>query len=211
MSRIVSDALEEYARSHTTEESNILQELARETYKKMPTPQMQVGHVQGAFLRLLVEISRARHVLEIGTFTGYSALVMAEGLPRDGRLITCDSDGEATVMARRFWARSPHGSKIELHVGPALETLETLDGPFDLVFIDADKENYIAYWEACVPKVRSGGLLLADNTLWSGRVLEPESESDHAVVAFNKHVHSDTRVDAVLLTIRDGLTLAKKL
>jgi caffeoyl-CoA O-methyltransferase len=211
MSSIVPEAVEEYARQHTTEEPPLLQELAKDTYKKMPLPQRQIGHVAGTFLRFLVEMLQARRVLELGTFTGYSALAMAEGLPKDGRLITCDIDGESTAMARRFWARSPHGSKIELHLGPALETLPTLEGPFDLVFIDADKENYVAYWEGCVPLVRSGGLLVADNVLRGGRVLDPQSDSDRAIAAFNDRVRRDSRVEAVMLTVRDGLTLARKL
>ena len=113
-------------------------------------------------------------------------------------------------MAKKHWQKSSHGKKIELRMGPALETLETLDGPFDLVFIDADKENYIPYWDACLPKVRPGGLLVVDNVLWSGRVLDPKEPMDHAIVAFNTHVHNDERAEAVLLTVRDGITLARK-
>lgn len=211
MTTMVPEAIEEYVKQHTVEEPDLLQELAHETYKKTPVPQMQVGHVQGTLLRFFVEMIEATRVLEIGTFTGYSALAMAEGLPKDGTLVTCDVDGETTVMARRFWARSPHGKKIELHIGPALETLPQIEGPFDLVFIDADKPNYIAYWEACVPKVRSGGLLLADNVLRAGRVLDPQTDADRAIAAFNQHVREDSRVESLILTIRDGLTVAKKL
>ncbi|MCC6489013.1 MAG: class I SAM-dependent methyltransferase, partial [Candidatus Hydrogenedentes bacterium] len=171
---------------------------------------MQVGKVEGAFLRMLARLTNARHILEIGTFTGYSALCLAEGMEDGGRLITCDVDPEATDIAKQHWARSPHGSKIELRLGPALETIAALEGPWDLVFIDADKQNYIHYWEAVMPKVRQGGLLVADNVLWSGRVVNPQKESDFAVDRFNKHVVSDPRVEAVLLTVRDGITLAWK-
>jgi caffeoyl-CoA O-methyltransferase len=211
MSNIVPEPIEEYARAHTAAESSLLQELAHETRHKMKRAEMLIGQVEGALLRLLVEVSQARRILEIGTFTGYSALTMAEALPPDGRVLTCDVDPEATTLARRFWARSAHGSKIELHLGPALEVVGDLEGPFDLVFIDADKANYIAYWELCVPKVRTGGLLVIDNTLKDGRVLAPESPADHAVVAFNAHARADNRVEAVILTVRDGVTLARKL
>jgi caffeoyl-CoA O-methyltransferase len=171
---------------------------------------MLVGPVQGMFLTLIARSTGARNVLEIGTFTGYSALRLAEGLPDDGEVITCDIDPDTTEIARRHWAQSPHGRKIKLVLAPALDTIESFPGPFDLVFIDADKGNYINYWEACIPKVRSGGLILADNVLWSGRVLDPKEEDDHALVAFNKHVVNDTRADVVMLTVRDGITLACK-
>jgi caffeoyl-CoA O-methyltransferase len=133
---------------------------------------------------------------------------LAEGLPADGEVIICDIDPETTAIARRFWGRSPHGAKIVLRLGPALETIASLAGPFDIVFIDADKENCINYWEACLPKLRSGGLLLADNVLWSGRVLEPREKDNAALAAFNRHVVRDPRVDVVMLTVRDGITMA---
>lgn len=210
MVSIVPDSLEEYCEAHSFPEPTLLTELARETQARTAAPQMLVGHLEGAFLRLLARASGARRVLEIGTFTGYSALAMAEALPSDGRLITCDVDPEATEIARRYWARSPHGSKIELRLGPAIQTLKDLPGPFDLVFIDADKSNYLAYWEACVPKVRAGGLLAVDNVLWGGRVLEPREESDRAIAALNRRVREDARVEAVVLPLRDGVTVAWK-
>lgn len=210
MKPIIADEIEKYALGHSPEESELLLELARETYAKTSLPQMQVGRMAGAFLRLLVRLTQARRILEIGTFTGYSALVMAEGLPEDGRIITCDIDLETTAIARRFWARSPHGSKIELRLGRALETLKTLTGPFDMAFIDADKENYPAYWEAVLTLLRPGGLIVADNVLWSGRVLEPKEKSDHAISEFNRRVQNDAGVEAVMLTVRDGMTLAWK-
>ena len=208
--RILSSALEAYATRHGSPETRIFRDLVRVTRAKTRWPQMQVGRLEGGFLRLLVRIARARRVLEIGSFTGYSTLAMAEGLPTDGRLITCDLDPVATRIARDYWGRSRHGKKIRLELGPALRTLRKLKGPFDVVFIDADKENYIHYWERCVPKVRRGGILLADNVLWSGRVLRPQDRTTRAITAFNRLVAVDRRVETVMLPIRDGLTLAWK-
>ncbi len=208
--QIVDPALEAYAARHSSRESALFKHLARATWAKTDLPQMQVGHLEGSFLRLVMRLVRAKRVLEIGTFTGYSALAMAEGLSPGGRLITCDIDPVATQIARAYWAQSPHGRKIELRLGPAAETIQRLQGRFDAVFIDADKENYLRYWQLCVPKVRRGGILLVDNVLWGGRVLHPHDRSDHAIVAFNRRVAADRRVDAVMLPLRDGLTLAYK-
>ena len=210
MKRIVSKKIEQYCREHTTPESQLLQELVEDTIKHTAYPEMEVGHLEGAFLRMLVRLLRAKRILELGTFTGYSSLVMAEGLPDDGELITCDIDPETTEIAKRYWSRSPHGKKIGLKLGPALETLKTIEGLFDLVFIDADKENYINYWELCIPKTRHGGLLVVDNVLWSGSVLKPEDETDKAIAEFNKHIYNDNRVEVVMLPIRDGVTVAWK-
>lgn len=210
MSHIVPEDIEAYAEQHTTDPADLFHDLKRVTQENMEHHRMQVGKVEGGFLRLLARMVKAKSVVEIGTFTGYSALCMAEGMAADGKLITCDVDPEATAIAQTHWNQSPHGSKIELRLGPALETIEGLTGPIDMVFIDADKENYIHYWEAVLPKVRQGGLIVADNVLWSGRVLKPEKRSDHAVDAFNKHVVADPRVEAVMLTVRDGVTLAWK-
>lgn len=207
---LVPEAIEHYAAEHAPPESAVMQTLVRETYAATKIPEMQVGRVEGGLLRLLVRMVNARRVLEIGTFTGYSALAMAEGLPDDGECITCDMDPEATAMARKYWAQSPHGKKITLKLAPALDTINTLTGPFDLVFLDADKVSYITYWEACVPKIRQGGLLVADNVLREGNVLHPKNPSDEAIIAFNSHVAHDSRVEAVLLTVRDGITLAWK-
>jgi caffeoyl-CoA O-methyltransferase len=210
MEEIVPEAIESYCEKHTRPEPEVFRALAKETYAKMEIPQMQVGHLEGSFLRLLVSLTGAKQVLEIGTFTGYSALMMAEGLPEGGALITCDVDPDATSVAQKYWSQSPHGKKIQLKLGPALDTLPRLEGPFDLVFIDADKVNYIHYYEACLPKVRKGGLIVADNVLWSGRVLDPKEESDQAIVAFNRHVIADPRVEPVMLTVRDGMYLIQK-
>ncbi len=207
---LIPNEIHEYVKGHCSEEEPLFTELTEETQTGTPFPMMQSGHVEGLLLRMLVQISQAENVLEIGTFTGYSALSMAMGLPENGRLITCDVDPKATDIARRYWAKSPHGKKIDLRLAPALETLETLEGPFDLVFIDADKENYVHYWDACMPKVRQGGLLTVDNVLWSGRILDPQEPLDHAMVAFNEHVRKDERVETVMLTVRDGITVARK-
>ncbi|HYO51653.1 O-methyltransferase [Archangium sp.] len=207
---LVPKDIEEYAQAHTERPAALFEELKQFTWERMAVPKMQVGHLEGTFLRMLVRLVGARRVVEVGTFTGYSALMMAEGLPEDGELITCDIDPKATEVARGFFARSPHGHKIHLRLGPALETLKSLQGPFDLAFIDADKRNYSHYYDALLPLVRPGGLVVADNTLWSGHVLAPQSEDDHAIVAFNTKVAADPRVEKVLLTVRDGMTLARK-
>jgi caffeoyl-CoA O-methyltransferase len=173
---------------------------------------MLIGPLEGGLLRTLVALTGGERVLEIGCFTGYSALWMASAMPDHGRLVTCDVSEHYTSIAKEFWARSPHGDKIELRLGPALETLSALEGPFDLVFIDADKENYVAYWDACIPLLRTGGILVADNVLWSGRVLDPRPDetSDQGIVAFNRHMAADDRVERVMLTVRDGMLIARK-
>ena len=172
---------------------------------------MMVGRIEGQFLARLVRLSGAKRILELGTFTGYSSISMASALPPDGRIITCDVDPEATAIARRYMDESGYGDKIEIRLGPALETIETLEGPFDLVFIDADKPNYRNYYEAALPLLAESGLLIADNVLWSGRVLEEdEDESTRAIKEFNEHVRADSRVVSVMLTVRDGMTLVQK-
>jgi caffeoyl-CoA O-methyltransferase len=204
------EGIHDYLLGATEPEDELLNELATATTHQTKWIQMQTGHIEGAFLRLLVTAISARNVVEVGTFTGYSALSMAMGLPSDGKIITLDIEPEYTDIARSFWARSPHGAKIELIMGPALETLDTLDGPFDFAFIDADKQNYLNYWEAVLPKMRTGGLIAVDNVLWYGRVLSPKHGDDHAIVEFNEFVAGDERVDRVMLSVRDGITLARK-
>ena len=173
---------------------------------------MLIGPFEGALLAMLVRLTGARRVLEIGTFTGYSALCMAEALPAKGKLTTCEIKPERADIARSFFARSPHGHKIKIHLGPALETLAGLpvSASFDFVFLDADKENYVNYYEAVLPCLRPGGLIVADNVLWSGRVLAPKKKSDRAVVRFNNHVRRDPRVECVMLPVRDGVSLIRK-
>jgi len=211
MAFIVNEQVEDYAAEHTTQPDELFDRLAAETREKTTAPQMMVGRLEGGFLAALVQLTGAKRILELGTFTGYSSISMATALPDDGRIITCDVDPDATSIARRYMDESGHGDKIEIRLGPALETIETLDGPFDLVFIDADKPNYENYYEAVLPKLADDGLLIADNVLWSGRVVEPDGdESTQAIKAFNEHVRNDQRVTAVMLTVRDGMTLVRR-
>jgi caffeoyl-CoA O-methyltransferase len=210
MRDFIEAAVEQFARDHTEAESDLHVRLREETYRVMDRPQMQVDVIEGRFLKMLVRLTGARTILEIGTFTGYSGLMMAEGLPDDGRLITCEVDPKAEAIARRYFSESPHGSKITLRMGPALETIKTLSGPLDLIFIDADKANYANYYETSLPLLKSGGLIVADNVLWSGKVLDPQEADDHAIVAFDRMVQSDSRVENVCLTVRDGMMLARK-
>jgi caffeoyl-CoA O-methyltransferase len=213
MKAIVPKPIEEYAVAHTTTPSVLLQELEAYTLAHCRNPQMLTGRLEGALLRLLVKLTGARRILEIGLFTGYSALTMAEVLPADAELISCEIERENVDIARSFFDRSPHGHKIQIRLGPALDTLRTLpaESVFDLVFLDADKERYCEYYQVVVPRLRRGGLLVADNTLWSGNVLKPKHETDLAIVAFNKLVQDDEQVENVLLTVRDGVTLIRKL
>jgi caffeoyl-CoA O-methyltransferase len=210
MDRIVPDAIDAYAEQHSDEVEPLFDELRAETFARMDSPQMQVGRLEGRFLHLLVKLTSARRVLEIGMFTGYSALMMASALPDDGELVTCDIDPAAEAIARSYFDRHPHGKKITIRMGPALDTLASLSGPLDLVFIDADKGNYVPYYEAVLPLLRPGGLIVADNTLWSGKVVAPDTEVAQAIARFNEHVARDARVDKVVLTVRDGMTLARK-
>lgn len=203
--------IEDYAFAHTRPEPELLTELAEFTREEMELPQMLTGRLEGRFLKMLVAISGARRILEIGMFTGYSALSMAEAMPSDGRIITCDIDPRAEKVAKSFFARSPFGERISIAMGPALETIAGLEGSLDLVFLDADKENYPQYYEAVFPKVRSGGLIVVDNCLWSGSVLAPKAESDEAIARLNSRVAGDSRVENVILTVRDGINLIRKI
>lgn len=212
MKPIIPKAIDDYCAAHCTPPSALLQELEAYTAEHCVNAQMLVGPLEAALLQMLVRATSARRVLEIGLFTGYSALAMAEALPEDGQLISCEIDSQSAGIARSFFDRSPHGHKITIRLGPAIATLESLpaDSVFDLVFIDADKENYIAYYEAVLPRVRHGGLIVADNVLWSGRVLDPREQSDRAIAAFNERVRHDARVHCVMLPVRDGVMLIRK-
>jgi caffeoyl-CoA O-methyltransferase len=181
-----------------------------ETKKRMSQWEMLCGVLEGRFLKMMVLMSQATRILEIGTFTGYSALSMAEALPENGRLTTLDIDPESVALAKRFFERSEHGRKISVLQGPALESLRSLPGPFDLAFIDADKLNYPNYYEAVLPKIKTGGLILIDNVLWGGAVLNPQTEEDKAITELNDTIAQDERVDRVLLPIRDGIFLVRK-
>jgi caffeoyl-CoA O-methyltransferase len=203
--------LEGYAVRHSNPLPPLLDEVVATTREKMGNKWVYLsGELQGTLLQMLAASVGARRILEIGTFTGFSALMMAEALPDDGELITCDIDPEAIALARSFFQRSPHGSKIKLREGPALDTLKTLEGPFDLVYIDADKENLTAYYEAVLPMLAKNGVIAVDNVLWYGRVLDPQDEGDRAIAAFNEHVQRDERVWNVLLTMRDGIMLIRR-
>jgi caffeoyl-CoA O-methyltransferase len=211
MEAIIPEAIENYARSHSSAPSALLTELETYTRAHRSDAEMLIGALEAALLQMLIRLGHVRRVLEIGLFTGYSALAMAEVLPDDGEVISCDINPETTAIAQRFFERSPHGRKITVRLAPALETLATLHGEsFDLVFLDADKENYPAYYTQVLPLVRPGGLIVADNVLWSGRVLAPEKASDHALARFNAEVARDPSVSQVLLTMRDGVMVIRK-
>jgi caffeoyl-CoA O-methyltransferase len=204
--------LDAYIEAHTTADDPLLAELATRTRAEQEAAQMLSGRVEGRLLETLVFALGAKRVLEFGTFTGYSALSMAAALPADGQLFTLELDAERAAFARSFMDRSPHGSKIEILVGPALESVARLDGPFDLAFIDADKPGYVDYYEAALERLAADGLIVADNTLWSGRVVD-EADTSEATVAirrFNDHVRDDARVRSVMLSVRDGVTLVRR-
>ena len=203
--------IEKYAKAHTTPLPPLLEELVERTKTDLgPRSGMLSEQLVGTLLQMLTASVRAKRALEIGMFTGFSAQMIASALPDDGTLITCDVDPKAIAFAKEYFARSPHGRKIDVREGPALETLKTLEGPFDFIFIDADKGNYTNYYEASLPLLAQDGLIAVDNVLWSGRVLEPESDDDRAIVAFNDHVQQDGRTTNVILTVRDGVMLIRK-
>ena len=201
----IDEKIEQYAFDHTSEEGELLRRLEKETYEKLEIPQMTTGRIEARLLKLLARLVGAQRILEIGTFAGYSALSMAEALPEDGTLVTCDEDPVAIAFAKKYFSESRHGKKIKQMEGPALESIKKLTGSFDMAFIDADKINYSNYYEAILPMIRPGGLIAVDNVLWSGRVLDPQDESDRAIHEFNERVVKDQRVESVLLTVRDGL------
>ena len=206
----INEDIENYAHDHTEDEGDLLAQLEKETYETLEIPQMTTGRIEGRFLKMLALLSGAKRILEIGTFGGYASLSMAEALPDDGELFTCDVDPIAIQFAKRFFAKSRHGKKITLLEGPALESIKTLSGPLDMAFIDADKENYGNYYEMILPMIRPGGLIVADNVLWSGRVLNPVDASDKAIHQFNEKIKNDARVESVLLTVRDGIYCIRK-
>ena len=187
----------------------LLQENHEATYASLSSPQMIAGPVLGRLLRFLVSMAAPRLVLEIGTFTGYSALAMAGGLPPEGRIVTCELSPERAAFAQGYFDRSPWGDRIDVRVGPALDTVNGLDAPFDFVFIDADKEGYTDYYEAVVPKLSPRGVIAVDNTLSSGDVVDPVDERDRVMADFNDHVQADERTENVLLSVRDGVTVIR--
>ena len=208
---IVDEAVERYAADHSTPDLELFRRLEDETRTTTERPQMMVGPLEGQFLGWLVRLSGARNVLEIGTFTGYSSISMALALPDGGRVTSLDVNEETTAVARRYAEEAGVADRIDYRVGAALEELRNLDGPWDIVFIDADKPSYVDYYEAVLPKLAEGGFIVADNVLWSGRVVEGDGdESTQAIRRFNDHVAADDRVECLMLTVRDGMTLIRR-
>jgi caffeoyl-CoA O-methyltransferase len=210
----LSREIHDYLVAHGTPPDPVLRDLAEETARLGPLAMMQIAPEQGALMTLLARATGAKRAVEVGTFTGYSALCIARGLPEDGRLLACDINEEWTAIGRRYWERAGVARRIDLRLGPALETLRALprEPLFDLGFIDADKPSYPAYYEEILARLRPGGLILVDNVLWFGRVADPAVEDDQtrAIRAFNDLVAADPRVDCVMLAVSDGLTLARK-
>ena len=209
----ISDELDDYVVQHSEKEPELLKALTRETYQKVLQPRMLSGHYQGRVLSLLSKLIRPKTILELGTFTGYSALCLAEGLQKGGVLHTIDHNEELATFQRRYFDLSPFGSQIYQHTGDAIDIIPKMDLGFDLVFIDADKENYINYFHQIIDKLNPGGVILSDNVLWSGKVIEPLVASDIStitVLEYNRLLKYDKRLETVLLPIRDGLTVSIK-
>lgn len=210
---IMKPGIEKYATDHSSAELPVLARLSRATHLRTHQPQMLSGHLQGTFLQMLSHMIKPAAILEIGTFTGYSAICLAQGLKAGGKLITIDCNPEMEDFTRPYFEEAGLTDKIRMIIGDATEIIESLQGPFDLVFIDADKENYLNYFKMVFPKVSPGGYIMADNTLWYGRVIQPGAESDretYGIVRFNKYVQQYEGVDNVLLPVRDGITIVRK-
>ena len=202
----IDEGIEEYARLHTEPENDLLKELVRETHAMVLQPRMLSGHLQGRFLSFIAKVYQPSLILEIGTYTGYSALCMAEGLKAGGRLITIDVNEELETFTRSFFDRSPYKEQIDYRIADAAHEIPAIEGPIDLVFIDADKRNYALYFDLVIDKMRPGGLILVDNVLWSGKIIEEaaKDKSTQALRDFNTKVANDPRVEPLLLPIRDG-------
>ncbi len=207
----MTDALREYVNAHNPHTDDVANALVEETHRALRNAGMQVSPEQAALLTMLTRLVDAKVAVEIGTFTGYSALAIARGLAEGGRLNCFDISTEYTDIARRYWELAGVADRIELRLGPAQERLAELppDPVVDLAFIDADKSSYPKYWGELMPRMRPGGLIVADNVLWSGRVLDPQAPDDHAIVDFNELVRADPRVDSIMLTVDDGVTIAR--
>lgn len=212
MKTLVRPDIEAYAQAHSMPESAICRALREETQRTMASARMLVGPLEGAFLKMMTGLVGAKRVLEIGMFTGYSALCFAEAVPDDGRVITCEVDEGSAAVARRYFAQAPVGKKIDVRMGPALDTLRTVNGPFDLIFIDADKSNYLNYYRLSLDLLAPQGVILIDNVLWDGEVLKqpPPDEQTAAIQRLNEVVSADRNVTAVLVTIRDGVLVVRK-
>jgi len=209
MSFIVEPSVEAYATEHSSPNAELFSRLAAETREKTTAPQMMVGLLEGQFLGVLVRSLHANRILEIGTFTGYSSISMALALEPGGRIVTCDVNDETTAIARRYAEEAGVVDRIEYRTAPGLDSIAQLEGEFDLIFIDADKPNYLNYYDATLPKLARGGLMILDNTLWSGRVADPDENDDNtrAIREVNDRISEDPRVNNVLLTVRDGMNL----
>jgi predicted O-methyltransferase YrrM len=212
MTFIVQEEIEAYAEAHTTAPTELLRRLADETRATLESPQMLTGSVEGRLLEFLVFATGARRVLELGTYSGYSAISMAAALPPGGHIDTCEVDEERMRFAQHYIDEAGLSDRITIHLGPGIETIASLEGEFDFVFIDADKESYVDYYEAVLPRLSERGLIAADNTLWGGRVVDDtdDSESTRAIRRFNDHVAADERSVSVVLTVRDGVTLIRQ-
>ncbi|MDG1272464.1 MAG: O-methyltransferase [Flavobacteriaceae bacterium] len=210
----ISNALYDYVVAHSQEEPPLLADLTRQTHLKVLQPRMLSGPLQGRFLSVLTKLLQPKRILEVGTFTGYATLCLAEGLPKDGLIDTLDKNEELVDFQRSFFDRSPWGKQIHQHCGDAIEIIPTLEGEYDLVFLDADKKNYLNYLELLFPKIKPGGLLLSDNVLWSGKVLEETQKNDRDTAVlkeFNQKLATHPNFETVLLPLRDGLTLSRKI
>lgn len=208
----ISEELEQYIEKHSANEPELLQQLNKETYQKILQPRMLSGHFQGRVLSMLSKILNPKHILELGTYTGYATLCLAEGLATNGTIDTIDINEELEDIQQKYFSASAFKDQIIQHVGNALDIVPTLNKKFDLVFIDADKENYINYWNLIVPMMNKGGIILSDNVLWSGKVLEDVQKNDKStpiLLKYNKIVNEDPRVETVLLPLRDGLTVSR--
>ena len=203
--------IEQYAERHSKPMSLFHDKIWLETYRQTGNPTTMVGPLAGQFLKMLVLMTGARRILEIGMYTGYSTLAFAEALPKDGRVVTCEINPETTAIARRCFAESQHGRKIEVKLGPALNSLKVISGPFDLCFIDADRDRCGDYFDASIPLVRSRGVIILDNMLRSGKVINPTDPASQAIDTLNKRIRDDTRLENVLLPVRDGIMLVVKL
>lgn len=208
------EEIEQFVEAHTRPESEVLKQLNRETYAKVLMPRMLSGHVQGQVLRMLSLMIKPKNILEIGTFTGYSGICLSEGLQEGGKLITIDVNAELEEMVRKYFKLAGVENRIDYRIGNAMQIIPSLNEKFDLVFIDADKENYSNYYDLVFDKVNSGGYIIADNVLWSGKVTEPKAKMDkdtRAIVAYSEKIHGDSRVENVLFPVRDGLLVARKI
>lgn len=210
MKLFIDEAIQNYAFESTHPEPELLQQLAIRTGNEMELPQMLTGRLEGRFLKLIVQLLRPKLVVEVGTFTGYSALSMAEGLDDEARLITCEIDPKAQAVAQTAFNASPHGRKIELRMGPALDTIRDLRQPIDMSFIDADKESYPQYYTEIMARTSPGGVIVLDNMFLSGEALRPHSAASHAIASLNRTIARDPRVENVLLTVRDGVQMVRK-